>query len=245
MSTHEARDRRRRGAEPSGPLRAGIVGSIVGAIVRFLLFVAVLAGAALLAAQFGALGIDGGPDLPPLGGDDREPADRPAVSDEAVQHGVNRTALEYAIHAEVNDRRTERGLDPVAFDPELREVARYHSEDMAERGYFAHVSPEGEDLSDRYEKFGYECRVRVSGLKYATGGENIAKNYRGAPVATDGGVERYETEEELAAAIVEGWMNSPSHRENLLQPYWENEGIGVAVTTEDGRTAVYATQNFC
>ena len=40
-------------------------------------------------------------------------------------------------------------------------------------------------------------------------------------------------------------MNSPGHRENLLEPYWSEEGIGIAATETSDGTKVYATQNFC
>ncbi|WP_129114198.1 CAP domain-containing protein [Halegenticoccus tardaugens] len=238
----------RRGGFEGEDARSGIrtTFGVVRTVVRLVLIVALVVGAALVAPQLAPIvgdPLDAG--LP--GADDSE--DEPAAGSNAtggdVQHGVNRTAVEYAIHAEVNDRREARGLDPLAFDPEIREVARYHSADMAERGYFAHSSPEGETVEDRYDRFGYRCRVHVSGLRYATGGENLAKNYYREPVSNGTSTEYYETESELAASIVDGWMNSPGHRENLLRPYWENEGIGVAVTIEGGRTTVYATQNFC
>jgi uncharacterized protein YkwD len=40
-------------------------------------------------------------------------------------------------------------------------------------------------------------------------------------------------------------MNSTGHRENILRPFWESEGIGVAIEDVNGQTRVYATQNFC
>jgi uncharacterized protein YkwD len=40
-------------------------------------------------------------------------------------------------------------------------------------------------------------------------------------------------------------MNSTGHRENILKSHWENEGIGIYIIEIDGKTRVYATQNFC
>ncbi|WP_171052349.1 CAP domain-containing protein [Haloterrigena sp. H1] len=170
-------------------------------------------------------------------GDQTEPA-----TEEETDGGFDRAAVERGIHEAVNDERTARGLNELAFDTELRDIARDHSRDMAERGYFSHTSPEGDNFADRYADAGYTCRVDGSGNTYYTGGENIAQTWYDTPVRTDGGTDTYTSETELANAIVTQWMNSPGHRENILAPQWENEGIGVYVT-DDGK--VYATQNFC
>ena len=158
---------------------------------------------------------------------------------------LNDTRVEYLVHEAVNEKRVEHNRSKLAFDTELRPVARYHSADMAERNYFAHVGPEGETLGDRYAMFNYRCRVPTGGFQYATGGENILYTFYDAPVRMDDRSVRYDTPEELAEGIVNGWMNSTSHRENLLKSYWRQEAIGVYIERQDGRTRVYATQNFC
>jgi len=158
---------------------------------------------------------------------------------------LNATRIEYFVHQEVNEERVEHNRSTLTFDTELRPVARYHSADMAERNYFAHVGPDGETLGDRYGTFNYRCRVPTGGFQYATGGENILYTYYDAPVRMGNRSVRYDTPEELAQGIVNGWMNSTSHRKNLLKPYWQEEAIGVYVERQDGRTRVYATQNFC
>ncbi|GAA0474529.1 CAP domain-containing protein [Halococcus dombrowskii] len=158
---------------------------------------------------------------------------------------LNGTELEYLVHRNVNEERAERGKSNLSFDTDLRPVARYHSTDMANRSYFSHVGPDGETLADRYQRFDYQCRVKTGTLRYATGGENILYTYYDAPVSMDNRTVQYDSQEELARGIVNGWMNSTSHRKNLLKPYWENEAIGVHIEQIDGRTRVYATQNFC
>ncbi len=50
----------------------------------------------------------------------------------------------------------------------------------------------------------------------------------------------YMTMEEIASRIVDGWMDSPGHRQNILETSYDKEGIGVVA---DER--VYVTQNFC
>lgn len=158
----------------------------------------------------------------------------------------NRENVEQRIHEEINDERTQRNLAPLSFDNDLREIARYHSEDMVSSGYFAHTSPDGESMEDRYQKFGYQCQVSMGDTQYTTGGENIAKTYYETTIALENGsTVHHDTPEELAEGVVQQWMNSEGHRENILKPYWNNEGIGVETTEEDGATAVYVTQNFC
>lgn len=152
---------------------------------------------------------------------------------------VSRT--ERLVHHYVNQRRTDRGLNQLGFDPDLASIARAYSQDMAERNFFSHYSPEGNDFSDRYESAGYDCSLR-RGDKMYKGGENLAKNYVGRPVSTADGRETYTTPDELAQAVVRGWMNSPEHRENMLKPVWRREGIG-AYLQENGR--IFVTQNFC
>jgi uncharacterized protein YkwD len=158
----------------------------------------------------------------------------------------NRENVEYLIHEHINEVRAERDLSRLSFDTGLREIARYHSEDMASSGYFAHTSPDGESMGDRYQKFGYQCQVSSGGNQYTTGGENLAKTYYQARISLqNGSTVYYDSPGELAQGVVQQWMNSEGHRENILKPYWENEGIGVTITEEDGATAVYVTQNFC
>jgi len=65
----------------------------------------------------------------------------------------------------VNNERTTAGLEPLAPDPELTEVARQHSTDMFKRGYFAHVTPENRSPFDR---------IREADIRFLTAGENLA-----------------------------------------------------------------------
>jgi uncharacterized protein YkwD len=55
-------------------------------------------------------------------------------------------------------------------------------------------------------------------------------------------VPNYMTLERIASQTVNGWMNSPGHRENVLDKGYDREGIGVAIGANE---AVYVTQNFC
>jgi len=115
----------------------------------------------------------------------------------------------------LNDERTSRGIDALTMDPALREVARAHSEDMVDRGFFAHTNPDGDDPFER---------MANAGITYSTAGENIAFNTFSDPVVT----------------AVNGWMNSEGHRNNILNANFTLTGMGVA---NDG-AAYYFTQVF-
>ncbi len=99
----------------------------------------------------------------------------------------------------VNQERQAAGLNPLAPDPELTEVARRHSADMFARGYFAHDTPEGLTPFDRMQE---------GGVRFITAGENLALAPT-IPVAHT------------------GLMNSPGHRANILRPQFGRVGIGV------------------
>ena len=116
----------------------------------------------------------------------------------------------------------------LSWNAKLAQAALNHSADMASRDYFQHDSPEGHDFSWRYSQVGFSCSVIKGNFIYG-GAENISMSvgYRGVNA--------------IAAATVDGWMNSPGHRENILNPDWRSEGIGVAFSG----SKAYLTQNFC
>ena len=136
------------------------------------------------------------------------------------------------VHQLINEERRDHGLRHLSWNAKLAQAALNHSTDMASRGYVQHDSPEGHDFSWRYSQVGFSC----NNPSYL-GGENIA--------FLDGyyGVNRPFGMSNLATAItiVDGWMNSPGHRVNILTPDWRSEGVGVAVSGD----VVYVTQNFC
>lgn len=120
---------------------------------------------------------------------------------------------EEAMLALVNEERLQRGLEPLVVDPELTAVARSHSVEMFVEGYFAHESPITGTPFDR---------LAAAGINYSLAGENLAY----AP-----SVERAH----------EGLMDSPGHRENILEPGFGRVGIGAI--NADGHGTMY-TQLF-
>lgn len=113
----------------------------------------------------------------------------------------------------VNQERRAAGLPSLAPDPELTEVARGHSTDMFARGYFAHDTPEGLTPFDR---------MRDSGVRFITAGENLALAPT-IPVAHT------------------GLMNSPGHRANILRREFGRLGIGVM---DGGMRGLMVSQEF-
>ena len=102
----------------------------------------------------------------------------------------------------VNQSRSENGLAPLSSDPELRQVALEHSQEMLELGYFAHISPLHGSPTDRMD---------AAGVSYSVAGENIAY----APTVN---------------VAERGLMRSPGHRANILSSDFTRIGIGVIVT---------------
>jgi uncharacterized protein YkwD len=126
-------------------------------------------------------------------------------------------AFAQAVRCLLNAERRERDLDRLSADERLAGAAQAHTDDMAERSYFAHRSPEGGDPGGRARDAGYEQRV---GRSWRVG-ENLG--YGSGPLGTP---------RELMA----GWMQSPGHRSAILQPAFEEVGVGVSFGSPgDGR----------
>lgn len=130
--------------------------------------------------------------------------------------------IEAAIADEINTFRAGEGLAELAYDDAIAAVARGHSQDMSERDYFAHVSPDGDDHVDRLAAGGVECNGSAENIAYEGGRDLNATTT-------------------IAESIADGWFNSDGHRANILGDY-DRHGVGVAIR-EDGR--VYATHVFC
>lgn len=122
----------------------------------------------------------------------------------------------------VNEARQAAGLEPLEAGAPLAAAAQKHAEDMARRDYYAHASPEGETVRDRYRAEG--------GSEWRLVAENIATCRRCEPPPDAARVRAFQ----------QGWMDSPPHRENILAPGLTRFGFGIAATQD--RT--YAVQTF-
>jgi uncharacterized protein YkwD len=158
--------------------------------------------------------------------------------DSEDQRGLNVAETERLILKYTNEERESSGLSTVDYAPRMVSIAREHSANMAQNDYIGHTKPSGETGEDRYESV---CDYTGSGYLF---GENVASawyeqdfyKWRG------NGTVYLENEEDVARYLVNQWMRSESHRENILNPSWEEMVAGIYVT-DDGK--VYATQNFC
>ncbi len=108
-------------------------------------------------------------------------------------------AAEARMQMLLNGERTKRGLPALVTDTKLTEVARQHSQEMFQLGYFAHESPV---LGSPFD------RMRRAGISFQAAGENLAL----APMVDIAHV---------------GLMNSPEHVANILRPEFRRVGIGV------------------
>jgi uncharacterized protein YkwD len=117
--------------------------------------------------------------------------------------------LRAAVLCLVNRARERHGLSSLHDDRDLRISATRHSTDMVEREYFAHDGLDGGTLGDRLGRTRYLHRTK----SYLVG-ENIGGG-RGSRSGS-------------AAAVFQSWMHSPPHRANILSPYFQDFGAGVA-----------------
>ena len=175
-------------------------------------------------------------------------------------HGLDRRAVDGALDArDVRlgnaGLRGEPGLGEaaklaphpdrvLAGDDALSAVARGHSMDMAQRGYFEHATPEGLTPSDRAAEAGYGCRKDYDTFYTEGVAENIYSGWLYGSTTFFGpvGVKDYLTPHEIAQGAADGWMDSPGHREIMLDPQYVRVGTGVTVSEEK---SVLITQNFC
>lgn len=140
----------------------------------------------------------------------------------SAQSGSDLQALREEALSLVNEARRRENLQPLSGDGALQRAAQSHAEDMLRRGYYAHESPEGETVADRFRAAG--------GSQWKLTAENIAR-CEGCP--TDPSAERVRQ-------FQRGWMDSPSHRANILRDGLDSFGFGIA----GGKGKVYAVQTF-
>lgn len=115
-----------------------------------------------------------------------------------------------------NAFRVAKGIAPMSWGELLQESARAHSQDMADRNYFSHTNPEGQEPWDRY---------RSLGGVYMKFGENI---YAGHFTAFD---------------THNGWINSEGHRQAILDPFFQKMGVGMGYNPNT-EYKYYMTQHF-
>jgi len=113
----------------------------------------------------------------------------------------------------LNEDRKNAGLEPLQVNLKLSKLAADYAKDMNTRKFFAHIDPDGKDPFDR---------MAAIGIDFPNAGENIALS------------PNVETAHKML-------MDSPLHRENILNPKFAEIGIGVR---SDSRGGVYLVQEF-
>jgi uncharacterized protein YkwD len=115
-----------------------------------------------------------------------------------------------AVVAEINMRRAVFGLPPLHPDARLEEAAADRISDMEDQGYWAHVSPDGKQPFQWLHPHGYD---------YHYAGENLASGF------------------DTVEVLVDAWMESKGHRENVLSPLYHDCGVAVIEGSTTGRAS--------
>ena len=131
---------------------------------------------------------------------------------------VDQATAEEAAVEQINEARKQQGLSPLSHDQTLSDRSRAYSAEMAAAGTVEHGS-----------------------VACETSGENIAQTHWQRQIETGSGTKTYTTSEELGNGLAQQWLDSPSHRENIMSPRFSTVGVGIV--EQDGE--VYATQRFC
>lgn len=128
----------------------------------------------------------------------------------------------------INQERASLGIAPLRLNSDLNESSEDHSQWMLDTDIFSHTGAGGSSATQRMVAAGYDLEGR-----WATG-ENIAlQSERGVPGIDDD-----------VRNLHDSLMASPGHRANLLNPNFEEIGIGIELGSFNGFQAVVVTQNF-
>lgn len=116
-----------------------------------------------------------------------------------------------------NAERQSQNLAVLSVSPILNRAAEMKAQDMATKGYFAHTSPEGK--TPWYW-------IELAGYKYQYAGENLAVNFRDSKDVTM------------------AWLNSPTHKANIVKGNYTEMGTGIAEGVYQGRNTIFVAQVY-
>lgn len=122
-----------------------------------------------------------------------------------------------AVTNEINASRTAGGLASLTTDSQLNQAANLKANDMLQTGYWAHNAPDGTQPWKWFEQAGY---------KYRSAGENLAKDFR------------------TSKGVASAWLDSETHRKNMLSPTFKNVGIAVVNGILDGKETTLVVALF-
>lgn len=118
---------------------------------------------------------------------------------------------------QTNNERIKLGLPELTFNSTLSQSAELKAKDMFANDYWAHTSPQGVTPWDFFKSAGYD---------YSIAGENLAKDF-------------YDTE-----GLLKAWMNSPTHRDNIIKSKYQEIGIAVVNGVLGGVKTTLVVQHF-
>lgn len=131
--------------------------------------------------------------------------------------GVNSNITVSEIVDGTNQQRAKLGLPPLTLNANLSKAAELKAANMYAENYWAHFSPSGKD------PWGF---ILGSGYKFSYAGENLARNF-------------YQSDE-----VVRAWMNSPTHRDNIINSKYTDIGIAVVDGVLLGQKTTLVVQEF-
>ncbi|MFC4355200.1 CAP domain-containing protein [Chryseomicrobium palamuruense] len=143
------------------------------------------------------------------------PTEKVKIALPGTEEPVNLSTYEQQLLNLVNKEREAEGLQPLQYDSKVAKVAQLKAQDLLTNNYFEHESPTYGSPSEMLTQFD---------VSWTASGENIAAGQR-------------SVEE-----VHEGWMNSPGHRENILQEIYTHVGFGF--TEGGGDYGTYWVQLF-
>lgn len=117
----------------------------------------------------------------------------------------------------INEARQAEGLSPLTYNLKLTVAAQSKADDMVARGYFSHDTPDGVKFWKALNTLGYN---------YQLAGENLAVHY------------------DSVDSLVDAWLNSPSHRYNIMTAGFTETGIGLAYGDNQGYEGWFVVQIF-
>lgn len=116
-----------------------------------------------------------------------------------------------------NEQRQKNGLATLQYNAKLADAAQKKAQDMFAKNYWAHYSPDG----NTPWQF-----ILASGYQYEFAGENLAKNFL------------------FSQGVIDGWMNSQTHRDNILKPEYSDVGFAIVNGVLNGEETTLVVQEF-
>lgn len=118
---------------------------------------------------------------------------------------------------QTNQKRSALGLSQLKLNDKLSVAAAKKAQDMFANNYWSHTSPQGKTPW---------VFVISSGYQYTMAGENLAKNFSNS------------------SGVVEAWMASPTHRDNIVKPGYKDIGFAIVNGVLDGEETTLVVQMF-